>query len=316
MRIDQFMSGAAVDGLTDALLLVGFDGSILDANEAALDYYRCSREQMLALNSRDIGPFPAPADAEGSAPAATLHGAAHESEHRRCDGSCFPVEVRAVRVNADGQSALLFSVRDTTERKRLEAVQQRMMTAVIDVIGSVSESRDPYTAGHQRRVTELATALAEEMRMSDEDVADVRLAGLMHDIGKVVVPAEILSLAGQLSSIEFEVVKDHAEAGYQILSSAHLEGPIVELVHQHHERCDGSGYPRGLRADELLPGAKILAVADVVEAMCSPRPHRPAPGIRLALAEIEGGSGRTYDADVVEACTSLFRDKGFAFSEA
>ena len=175
--------------------------------------------------------------------------------------------------------------------------------------------RDPYTAGHQRRVAELAVAIEREMGMPEADVADVRVAGLMHDIGKMSVPAEILSKPSALTPIEFTLIKGHSQAGYEIISSAHMPGPIAELVHQHHERCDGSGYPRGLVADELLEGAKVLAVADVAEAMMSHRPYRAGLGVDAALAEIERGSGQQYDPQVAEACIRVFRERGFEFSE-
>ena len=150
--------------------------------------------------------------------------------------------------------------------------------------------------------------------MSDLEVADIRVAGLLHDIGKAAVPTELLGKPGVISPTEFELIKGHAEAGYRIAVSANLEEPIPELIYQHHERCDGSGYPRGLVGDQTLVGAKVLSVADVVEAMVSYRPYRPALGIEAALAEIERGAGRLYDADVSTACVALFRERGFEFS--
>lgn len=315
MRIDQFMRGEAVDSLSDALLLVGIDGSIFDANPAALDLYGCSRAEMLATRFRDVQPAQSEVTNEGPMQEAAVGGRPFETEHRRKDGSPLSVEVRSAQVGADGERALLYSVRDITECKRLEGVQQDLMTAVMHVIGNVSESRDPFTTGHQQHVSELAAAIAQEIGIPDIDIAAIRMAGLLVDIGKVSVPTEILNVAGQLSSIEFDIVKDHAEAGYQILASAKMEGPIPEMIRQHHERCDGSGYPRGLAADELLEGAKILMVADVVEAMCSDRPHRPALGIDRALDEIEGGRGEKYDPQVVAACFKVFRERGFAFSQ-
>jgi len=191
---------------------------------------------------------------------------------------------------------------------------ERTLTSVIDIAGSIVEVRDPYTAGHQRRVAELAVRIAQDLGMSDLEVADIRVAALLHDIGKAAVPTEILGKPGTISPIEFELIKAHAEAGYRIAVSANLEEPIPELIYQHHERCDGSGYPRGLVGDQILSGAKVLAVADVVEAMMSHRPYRPALGIDVALAEIERGAGRLYDAEVSRVCVALFRERGFEFS--
>jgi HD-GYP domain-containing protein (c-di-GMP phosphodiesterase class II) len=150
--------------------------------------------------------------------------------------------------------------------------------------------------------------------MSDREIADIRVAGLLHDMGKAGVPTEILGKPGAISPTEFELIKAHAEAGHRIAVSANMEEPIPELIYQHHERCDGSGYPRGLLRDQMLPGAKVLAVADVVEAMMSHRPYRPALGVEAAMAGIERGAGSHYDAEVSKVCLALFRDGGFEFS--
>ncbi len=178
------------------------------------------------------------------------------------------------------------------------------------------ETRDPYTAGHERRVSQLAMRIAEEMGLPADEIEAIRIAALIHDVGKISVPAEILSRPGELTVMEFDLIKEHAEAGYRILASANMEAPISEMVYQHHERCDGSGYPRGLREDELLVGAKVLAVADVVEAMSSHRPYRAAIGVEPALAEVERGAGQLFDAVVVETCLRIFREQGFVFTDA
>jgi PAS domain S-box-containing protein/putative nucleotidyltransferase with HDIG domain len=196
------------------------------------------------------------------------------------------------------------------QKKRIE----RTLTSVIDIAGAIGELRDPYTAGHQKRVAELAARIAQELGMSDLEVADIRVAALLHDIGKAAVPTELLGKPGLISPVELDLIKGHAEAGYRIAVSANLEEPIPELIHQHHERCDGSGYPRGLVGDQILSGAKVLAVADVVEAIVSHRPYRPALGIDAALAEIERGAGRLYDAEVSRVCVALFRGGHFEFS--
>ena len=191
---------------------------------------------------------------------------------------------------------------------------ERTLTSVIDIASNIVEMRDPYTAGHQRRVSELAARIAHDLGMSDKDVDDIRVAGLLHDIGKVRVPAEILGKPGRISEAEFNLIKDHARAGFEIVSSANMEEPIAELVYQHHERCDGSGYPRGLSGSQLIKGAEVLGVADVVEAMMSHRPYRPALGIDVALAEIERGAGTVYNAEVSRMCVALFRERGFVLS--
>jgi putative nucleotidyltransferase with HDIG domain len=192
---------------------------------------------------------------------------------------------------------------------------QRSLASAVRVIGEVVEIRDPYTGGHQRRVSQLATRIAQEMKMPSAQVEEIRVAALIHDAGKMAVPIEILSKPGTLSALEFWLIKGHAEAGYRIVSSAEMAGDTAEIIYEHHERCDGSGYPRGLSGDTLLLGAKVLMVADVVEAMTSHRPYRAALGLDTALEEIDGGAGSRYDAVVSRACIGVFREKSFAFSE-
>lgn len=189
------------------------------------------------------------------------------------------------------------------------------MESTINALAMTLEMRDPYTAGHQKRVAELAEAIALEMNCSDEKVKGVRFSALIHDIGKIHVPAEILSKPGKLMEAEFEMIKLHPRAGHDILRKIDFPWPVAEIVHQHHERLDGSGYPRGLKGNNILLQARIIAVADTVEAMSAHRPYRPAKGIEEALEEISTQRGAHYDPDVVDACLKLFREKGFEFSD-
>lgn len=180
-------------------------------------------------------------------------------------------------------------------------------------MAATAQMRDPYTAGHQKRVTQLATAIATEMGLSKDDINGLRLAGLVHDIGKTGVPAEILSNPLKLSGAEFSIIKTHPEAGYDILKLIKFPQPVAETVHQHHERLDGSGYPRGIKGGDIILEARILAVADVVEAMSSHRPYRPAIGLDKALQEITENKGVLYDATAVDACLKLYQEKNFGF---
>ncbi|MFH0789947.1 MAG: HD-GYP domain-containing protein, partial [Pseudomonadota bacterium] len=185
--------------------------------------------------------------------------------------------------------------------------------ATVQAIATVVEMRDPYTAGHQRRVADLARSIAHEMELSNDQIDSVRIAGLIHDIGKISVPAEILSKPTKLTDLEFGLIKTHTQSGYDILKDIEFPWPIARIVHEHHERMDGSGYPNGLPGDELLLESRILMVADVVEAIASHRPYRPAHGIEKALEEIEKNKGVLYDPAAVEVCLRLFKEKGFKF---
>ncbi len=184
----------------------------------------------------------------------------------------------------------------------------------IKAIADTVEMRDPYTAGHQRRVGLLAVAIAKELGLAEQQVHGIELVATVHDLGKISVPAEILAKPGKLSNIEMMLVRNHAQAGYEILKDIKFPWPIATVVWQHHERVDGSGYPLGLKGDQILLESRIMAVADVVEAMASHRPYRPALGIDAALKEIERGRDTAYDPAVADACIRLFAEKRFAFS--
>lgn len=192
---------------------------------------------------------------------------------------------------------------------------QKVMEEIVQAMASTVEVRDPYTAGHQRRVTRLALAIAEEMGLAREQRKAVWIAGTLHDLGKIYVPAEILNRPGKLSDIENALIQTHSQKGFEILQHIDFPWPVAQIVKQHHERLDGSGYPDGLRDQEILLEARILAVADVVEAMASHRPYRPALGIDVALAEISRNRGILFDPQVVDACLKVFREKYFNFSK-
>ena len=190
---------------------------------------------------------------------------------------------------------------------------EKALEGSIQAIASTVETRDPYTAGHQQRVAELACAIANEMGLHDDQAYGIRMGGLIHDLGKISIPAEILSKPGRITAIEFDLIKTHPKVGYDILRPIEFPWPIAQMVLQHHERMNGSGYPAGLSGDGILLEARILGVADVVEAMASHRPYRPARGIDKALKEISENKGSLYDSYVVDACLNLFMEKGFEF---
>ena len=187
------------------------------------------------------------------------------------------------------------------------------MGGIVQAMALTVERRDPYTAGHQRRVSDLARGVAAEMALSAHQIDGIRMAGLIHDLGKICVPVEILSKPGQLSEIEHALIKDHPQVGYEILKEIEFPWPVAQIVLQHHERIDGSGYPAGLCGEDILVEARTLSVADVVEAMASHRPYRPTLGRDMALEEISQNRGVLYDPDVVDACMKLLLEKDFQF---
>ena len=207
----------------------------------------------------------------------------------------------------------------TRERQMEQELKQsyqklkKSMDAAIDTMSRIIEAKDPYTAGHQQRVSQLTTAIAKELNLSPDKIEGIRISSLIHDIGKIGLPAAILSKPSKLTDIEFSLIKSHSQLGYDILKSIDFSYPIANIVLQHHEKINGSGYPGGLKGDEILLEAKIICVADVVEAMSSHRPYRPALGIDVALKEITKNRGILYDPKVVDACVKLFRKKGFEF---
>jgi PAS domain S-box-containing protein len=224
-----------------------------------------------------------------------------------------PEELKLLRELANN---LAFGIRSLREHAAHEALNQRWQTSLEATVGAIAntvEMRDPYTSGHQQRVARLAVAMAREMGLPEQQIQGLYLAGIIHDVGKIDIPSEILNKPGKLSKLQFQLIQMHAQAGYDIVKGVDFPWPIAEMVRQHHERADGSGYPQGLKAEAILPEAKILAVADVVEAMMSHRPYRAALGVEAALAEIETGKGKIYDTAAVETCVALFRENQFSF---
>ncbi|MCX7635753.1 MAG: HD domain-containing protein, partial [Syntrophales bacterium] len=240
----------------------------------------------------------------------------YEVQQRRKDGTPVWISLTMHAVRDETGRILYYEGLDAdiTERKQAEERTQKALMAVVEAMVAAVETRDPYTAGHQRRVAELACAIGEEMGLSIDRIEGIRMAAMIHDLGKISVPAELLTMPRPLTDLEFAIIKVHAEAGYNILKDIAFPWPIARIILEHHERIDGSGYPQGLKDGEILEESRIIAVADVVESMASHRPYRPALGLDVALAEIAGKAGVLYDARAVTACLRLFREKGFHFS--
>jgi PAS domain S-box-containing protein len=243
-----------------------------------------------------------------------------EVEFYKKDGSKVWVVINA-RTVKDEQGKILYLeglIEDITIRKHAEEQLQQTLDslknavgATIQVMVSAVEARDPYTAGHQIRSADLARVIATEMGLCQDKIEGIRIAGSIHDIGKLSIPAEILSKPTKLTDIEFSLIKEHSQRGYEMLKNVESPWPLAQIVYQHHERMNGSGYPRNLKGDEIIMEARILAVADVVEAMASHRPYRAALGIDAALEEIEKNKGIIYDNAVADACLRLFREKNY-----
>ncbi|MGA2780449.1 MAG: PAS domain S-box protein [Smithella sp.] len=237
------------------------------------------------------------------------------------DGKVKWVELNATVIEWNKKPATLNFLNEITERKLLEEERiesynriKKTLQAAVRSIALLVETKDPYTSGHQERVSQLAQAIAKEMGLTEDQLDFISTASIIHDLGKVSVPSELLSKPTKLSDLEFNLIKVHSQAGYNILKDIDFPWPVADVVLQHHERMNGSGYPQNLYGEAILLEARILAVADVVEAISSHRPYRPALGISAALDEISKNKGILYDANVVDACLKLFREKNFAFS--
>jgi putative nucleotidyltransferase with HDIG domain len=223
------------------------------------------------------------------------------------------VRVTLSALELGGKKYLLGLTEDITALKDYQQRLEKNLNAIIEAISKIMDTRDPYTSGHQQRVAQLAVRIAQELRLPREQKEAVRIAAALHDIGKIGIPSEILTKPATLNEVEFSLIKKHPEMGYDILKDIDFAYPIAQIVLQHQERMDGSGYPHRLKGKDILLEAKIIGLADVVEAMLSHRPYRPALGLEAALAEISKNKGILYEPRVVEACIRLFRVKGFKF---
>ena len=251
-----------------------------------------------------------------------LEGKNISMEGIRCrrDGTPIPVSMIGVPFRVGQEYAIYAIYRDITEKVNSEEALrssyeklEQTLDGIIRTMAKVVETRDPYTAGHQQRVSELAVAIAKEMGLPDEQIEGIRVASVVHDVGKINIPSEILSKPGKLSEIEFRLIQSHPHSAYEILKNIEFPWPVADIVLQHHERLNGSGYPQGLHGENILLEARILSVADVVEAMSSHRPYRPGLGIDKALEEILSGRGTLFDEKAVDCCIRLFRKENFSF---
>jgi putative nucleotidyltransferase with HDIG domain len=307
-----------LDAMVEPIVYLAPDLQILWTNRAAVDSLQLSPGQSLPHRFPEMEAGSNQVDLP--AKAALRSGSPQEREITSQDGRVWHLRVYPVRGVEGEVSSLLAALLDITARKRAEAELQeglaklkRAFEGVVQAMAMAMEMKDLYTSGHQQRVAQLACALAGELGLPAERIDGLRVAGLLHDLGKIAVASEILSKPGKINEYEFAIIKAHPQIGYDILKAIEFPWPVAQIILQHHERLDGSGYPGGLQGEEILLEAKILGVADVVEAMSSHRPYRPAIGMDLALEEVSQKKGVLYDREVVEACLQLFTARGFTF---
>lgn len=306
----------AFDTAGHGMAIVGLDGFFIEANGAfaeivgylpqelmAMDFHRITHPDDLALDLDHLCRL-----RSGEVDSYRI-----DKRYIRKDGRVIWTQLDVATIDDTGGQPVGFvaQIQDVTARKRAE----RGLEDVIRLLAGTLELRDPYTAGHQRHVSNLAAAIAEGMSLSTSQCQTVRLAANVHDIGKVRVPAEILSRPGRLSPFEIDLIKCHPQTGYELLNGIDFPWPIAEITLQHHERMDGSGYPNGLRASEILLEARIIAVADVVEAMSTHRPYRAAQGLDAALQELDDGRAVRYDPDVVDAARMVLGRVGLQLDD-
>jgi len=308
LRISQQFGRYLFDSTLDGVTLADESGRIIAANPAACEMFGRREDQLSKMAVTDLAE---PSDERFASllkERKERGWAQGEATFVRADATRFIALVTSTLFqDADGIVKTVTAIRDVTAFKRLQGA----FHGTVEAISKLVEARDPYTAGHQRRVAELAEKIGEELDLPPEQLKGLRVTGFIHDVGKIGVPAEILTKPTRLDETEFALVKRHSQIGYEVLKTVDFHWPVAQTVLQHHERIDGSGYPQGLKGDSILLDARIVAVADVVESMASHRPYRPSLGIDAALAEIERGRKTLYDAGVADACIKLFRMKRY-----
>jgi PAS domain S-box-containing protein/putative nucleotidyltransferase with HDIG domain len=320
LRASEYRYRLLVENANEAIMVVQ-DGMVRFVNNKALESYGYSEKEFLAIPLFELVH---PDDREQVAKRylQKIKGDATPTRHTfrtlHKNGRIIWIAISSVLIEWEGRPATLNLIVDITEQKRAEEMLlntterlRRSLAGTVQAISMAVEIKDPYTSGHQKRTADLARAIATEMGFSTDRTDFVRVAGSIHDIGKISVPAEILSKPTRLRNLEYELIKSHARAGYDILKDIEFSWPVADVVLQHHERMDGSGYPQGLKGNAILLEARILAVADVVEAIASHRPYRPALGMEVAIEEIKKNRGILYDPEVTDACLRLLQEKRY-----
>lgn len=321
LRISESRYRRLFETALDGILLLNADtAQIEDVNPYLIKMLGYTHAEFLGKKLWEVGPF---ADiAQSKEMFVELQEKGHvryeDLPLRTKSGKEIAAEFVSNSYDCEGVKVIQCNIRDISERKVAEGVSRQYLEQLkvalmntVHVATVISEMRDPYTAGHERRVASIAVAIGKELGLGKEKLEGLHVAGALHDVGKLSIPSEILSKPARLSEVEMALVRGHAQASFDVLNTMEWPWPVAEVALQHHERMDGSGYPQGLKGEEILLEARIMAVADVVEAMSTHRPYRAAKGIDAALAEIERGRGTIYDASVADTCLRLFREKNF-----
>jgi len=323
------LEGLTMDGIKErfrAVMQSTPDGIIITNNEQMIDSWNRGARMLFGYEDNEIFgkhitkiiPFEDGNDLKGTKNMPIVYlinGKAVELEGIKRDGMKVPLEVSVSTWETHKETFKVVVIRDITKQKNAIERLRKSIDGTIRALSTAVEIRDPYTAGHQRRVAQLACAMARKIGFSKDQIEGIRVASEIHDIGKISIPSEILAKPRKLSAVEFEMIKEHPTDGYNILSSIDFPWPIADIVLQHHERIDGSGYPNALSGNEILTEAKIIAIADTVEAMASHRPYREARGLTIALEELLKNSGISYDSELVEICLRLFKEEKFEFND-
>lgn len=307
----------------DGILILDFKtGQIEDANPFLTHLLGYSREELVGKRLWEIGAI---IDKKSSLEAFAV---LQDKGYIRYDdlplmtknGVIINVEFVSNAYGVNGDRVIQCNIRDITERKKIDhqlLEYQHLvslgMSEIVDVLSAMIEERDPYTAGHQSRVANLSVAIATELQLMPHNVEGIRLSALVHDIGKFSIPAQVLMKPTKLNSFEIAMLRNHVQAGYDVLKHIHFPWPVAQIVLQHHERLDGSGYPNGLKGDSISEDARILSVADTMDAMAGARPYRAAFSVEQALQTLEAGIGTLYDARMVNACIKIFREDHYTF---
>ncbi|PIT76299.1 HD-GYP domain-containing protein [Limnohabitans sp. B9-3] len=307
----------------DGILILDFKtGQIEDANPFLTHLLGYSREELVGKRLWEIGAI---IDKKSSLEAFAV---LQDKGYIRYDdlplmtknGVIINVEFVSNAYGVNGDRVIQCNIRDITERKKIDhqlLEYQHLvslgMSEIVDVLSAMIEERDPYTAGHQARVANLSVAIATELQLMPHNVEGIRLSALVHDIGKFSIPAQVLMKPTKLNSFEIAMLRNHVQAGYDVLKHIHFPWPVAQIVLQHHERLDGSGYPNGLKGDSISEDARILSVADTMDAMAGARPYRAAFSVEQALQTLEAGIGTLYDARMVNACIKIFREDHYTF---